>query len=84
MLFRSGFIDESYDLEYHDGKRFEMLCNEIKRLSEISLDEIHNWYISIIPILEYNRNHAEEFAKKNMFIENLKNYKWNSQEKKLL
>ena len=79
-----GFIDESYDLEYHDGKRFEMLCNEIKRLSEISLDEIHNWYISIIPILEYNRNHAEEFAKKNMFIENLKNYKWNSQEKKLL
>jgi hypothetical protein len=70
-----GFIDESYDLEYNDGKRFEMICNEIKRISELSLDEIHNWYISIIPILEYNRNYAMEFANRNMFIENLKNYK---------
>jgi hypothetical protein len=79
-----GFIDESYDLEMDDMKRFKMLCDEIKRISEISLDEIHNWYISIIPILEYNRNHAIEFANKPMFIESLKNYKWNLQEKKLL
>lgn len=79
-----GFIDESYDLEYDDAKRFKMLCDEILRLSKISLDEIHNWYISIIPILEHNRNYAIEFANKPMFIESLKNYKWNLQEKKLL
>jgi hypothetical protein len=69
-----GFIDESYDNEYHSGKRFEMLCNEIDRLSKLSLEEIHNWYISIIPILEYNRNFAIEFANKTMFIENLKKH----------
>jgi hypothetical protein len=79
-----GFIDESYDLEYNDGKRFKMLCDEILRLSKISLEELHNWYISIIPILEYNRNHAIDFASKPMFIEKLKNYKWSLQEKKLL
>ena len=70
----NGFIDESYDNEYDSGKRFEMLCNEIDRLSKLSLEEIHNWYISIIPILEYNRNFAMEFANKTMFIENLKKH----------
>jgi len=79
-----GFIDESYDLEKNDAKRFKMLCDEILRLSKISLEELHNWYISIIPILEYNRNHAIDFASKPMFIEKLKNYKWSLQEKKLL
>jgi hypothetical protein len=69
-----GFIDESYDNEFDDGKRFQMLCNELKRLSNLSLDEIHNWYISIIPILKYNREYCVEFAKKHMFIENLKNH----------
>mgnify|MGYP000238648185 CR=1 FL=1 len=61
----NGFIDENYDNEYNDGKRFEMICDEIKRLSELSLEEIHNWYISIIiPILEYNRNYALKFVKR--------------------
>jgi len=69
-----GFIDESYDLEYNNELRFEKICNEIDRLSKLSLDEIHQWYISIIPILEYNRNFAIEFANKTMFIENLKKH----------
>ena len=69
-----GFIDESYDAEIDTALRFEKLCKEIKRLSEFSLDEIHNWYISILPILEYNRNFAMEFSKKPMFINSLKNH----------
>ncbi len=69
-----GFIDESYDNEYNDGFRFKLLCKEIDRLSNLSLDEIHNWYVSIIPILEYNRNFAIEFGKKVMFINNLKKH----------
>jgi len=69
------FIDESYDYEKNDAKRLQMICLEIKRLSKLSLEEIHNWYISIIPILEYNRNHAMQFAKRNMFTNNLKKYK---------
>lgn len=71
-----GFINESYDLEYNNELRFEKICNEIDRLSKLSLEEIHNWYISIIPILEYNRNFAIEFAKKPMFIENLKKHEY--------
>jgi hypothetical protein len=71
-----GFIDETYDDEYSDAKRFELICNEIDRLSKLSLEEIHNWYISIIPILEYNRNFAIEFAKKPMFINNLKKHEY--------
>jgi hypothetical protein len=70
-----GFIDESYDNEYDDAKRFELICKEIKRLSEIPLEQIHNWYTSIlIPILEYNRNFALKFAQRTMFIENLKKH----------
>lgn len=69
------FIDESYDYEKNDAKRLQIICLEIKRLSKLSLEEIHNWYISIIPILEYNRNHAIQFAKRNMFTNNLKKYK---------
>jgi len=80
----NGFIDESYDLEKNDAKRFKMLCDELLRLSKIPLAQIHNWYISIIPILEYNRNHAIKFANKPMFVENLKNYKWSLKEKTLL
>jgi hypothetical protein len=76
-----GFIDESYDNEIDTGLRFKKLCNEIKRISEISIDEIHQWYINIMPILEYNRNFAIEFAKKPMFINSLNNYKWNLEEK---
>lgn len=70
----NGFIDESYDDEYNDELRFELLCKEIDRLSNLPLDEIHNWYISIIPVLEYNRNFAIEFGKKSMFINNLKKH----------
>ncbi len=73
-----GFIDESYDNEEDSGLRFEKLCNEVKRISEIPLNEMHEWYISIIPILEYNRNFAMEFANKPMFKNSLINYKWNS------
>lgn len=71
-----GFIDEQYDDEYNDAKRFELICKEIDRLSNLSLEEIHQWYISIIPILEYNRNFAIEFAKKPMFIDNLKKHEY--------
>lgn len=71
-----GFIDEQYDAEYNDAKRFELICKEIDRLSNLSLEEIHQWYISIIPILEYNRNFAIEFAKKPMFIDNLKKHEY--------
>ena len=72
-----GFIDESYDDEIDTGLRFEKLCNEVKRISEISIEDIHQWYISILPILEYNREFAMEFAKKPMFINSLNDYKWN-------
>lgn len=70
----SPFIDESYDDEMDNIIRFNKLCNEIERLSKKSIDELHSWYIEIIPILEYNRNHAITFSNKKMFIESIKSY----------
>jgi hypothetical protein len=67
----NGFINESYDDEYNDKKRYLMLCNEIKRISELPLEELHNWYLSIKDILIHNRNHLLLFANKLMFKENL-------------
>jgi hypothetical protein len=52
----SPFIDESYDLEMDPEKRFKMIMGEIERLSKISIDDIHTWYISIFnDILLYNQ-----------------------------
>jgi hypothetical protein len=43
----SPFIDESYDLELDPVIRFNMIINEIERLSNLPTEDIHNWYHSI-------------------------------------
>lgn len=55
------FIDESYDLETDPRKRFEMIENEIIKLKNKSINEIHNWYHSIKDILVHNRNHLYHY-----------------------
>ena len=73
----SPFIDESYDDEENEEKRFIMLCNLIKNLSKLSKQEIHDWYMSIKDILIHNRNllHKMSFNNnfENRFIEILNN-----------
>ena len=39
-----------------DGKqRTKMLVAEAKRISEKSIDELHEMYLDMIPLLDYNR-----------------------------
>jgi hypothetical protein len=50
------FIDESYDLELDPVIRFNLIMNEIERLSKLSIEEIHNWYHSILDdVILYNQ-----------------------------
>ena len=66
---------------------------EIKKLKNKSIEEIHNWYYSIIDILIYNKKHLYSFETYECFEEIFANIKldyeqnktqWNLQEKKLL
>lgn len=73
----SPFIDESYDEEIDNAKRFKLVVNEIERLSQLPIEEIHNWYHSIFEeVLVYNQelflsyenqNLMKEFFTKNLF-----------------
>ena len=63
--------DESYDEISDNGERFVALCNELDRIKNIPLDEIHKWYISIKDRLIYNRNHYLSFGEKVTFRDNL-------------
>ena len=80
-------IDESYDNETNSKKRFKMVCNEIKKLSELNIDEINELFLKCKDVCIYNRNHLLSFTKYDVYensIEKLKKIKWNLQEKKLL
>lgn len=55
------YIDETYDSEQDPKKRFKMIEEEIRKLSNKSLQEIHDWYYSITEILLYNQNHLMSF-----------------------
>lgn len=48
------YIDESYDIESNDDKRFTMIVNEIKRLCSMTNDQWIGWQKNIKNIVEYN------------------------------
>ena len=73
----SPIIDESYDLEENSQKRFKMICDEILRLSELSMDEINDLLLELKSICIYNRNHLLSFTKYDVFensLQKIKNY----------
>ena len=49
------YIDESYDEEPDKLKRFNMIMNELNRLCEMELSELHELYWSMSDILIYNQ-----------------------------
>lgn len=72
----SPFIDERYDDEVDDAKRFQMIIDEIYRLSKLPIEEIHTWYHSIFEdILVYNQDlfikYETDEIMKELFIKNL-------------
>ena len=61
------YIDESYDYEKDDIIRFKMIENEIRKLNEKSIEEIHEWYYSITDILLHNQQQLKTFSTMNPF-----------------
>lgn len=57
------WFDESYDLERDTTKRFELALNEIRRLNELDIDEIHEMYYEMFDILEHNFNRLTSIYK---------------------
>jgi hypothetical protein len=70
----SPFIDESYDRETSGTLRFQMICNEVKRLCAMSKEEIHDWYWNMKDILMHNHNHLLKFYKEDKYTLELVNY----------
>ena len=58
-----GFIDESYDKEEDNGKRFELIEKEIIKFSKMSKQEVHDWYWSMEDILIHNFNLFMKYGK---------------------
>jgi len=69
----SPFIDESYDNESNNSIRLQKIYQEIKRLCDMPIQELHNWYWSMEDILMHNQNHLVNFYKNNPYSKNLTN-----------
>lgn len=52
----SKWIDESYDDEVDEIRRFDKIIREVERLSNISKDEWNDMLVDMIPVLEHNYN----------------------------
>ena len=57
------WINESYDEEMDNDKRFFMILDEIKRLCSMTKEEIHKWYYEMEDILIYNQDHFANYKK---------------------
>lgn len=60
-----GLIDERYDLEVNDAKRLIMIVDEIKRLCELSQEELTHFLIEAKKICDHN---FEVLRAKKVFI----------------
>lgn len=49
-----NYIDESYDNITNHQKRFDAIKIEIDKLAKLTLDEHHQMYLEMLPILEHN------------------------------
>lgn len=75
----SPFIDESYDQETNPKKRIKMIEAEIKKLSSMPIQEIHDWYYSITDTLMHNQRKILEYRNYNPYEQlfDIKNYEHN-------
>jgi hypothetical protein len=52
----SNYWNEDYDNEPNGERRTQMIVSEVKKLNNKSLEELHEMYWDMMPILEHNRN----------------------------
>ena len=48
------FINESYDVISNPIARTKAVWDEMEKLCSLSLSELHEWYYSLMPVLEHN------------------------------
>lgn len=56
----SPWIDESYDLEPNPNLRIKMIWTQVRRLCDMPIADLQNWYRELFPILEFNLNHYQK------------------------
>lgn len=61
-----GIIDESYDRELDPNKRMMMIVDEVKKLCNLSVNELINFKQACLPIVEYN---FQRFINEKSFIQ---------------
>lgn len=54
------YIDETYDSIENTAVRFYLITKEIKKLCNMSKQEIHDWYWGMEDIYKHNYNHLHE------------------------
>jgi hypothetical protein len=59
------YIDETYDTEQDIKKRFALIKQEILKIANMPMNELHDWYYSMISILMYNQHHLYTFRNYN-------------------
>ena len=64
------YIDEAYDDEQDYNVRMTMIEKEIKKLNDLSVEELHDLYYNLIDRVIYNRKHLATFINLNPY-ENL-------------
>ena len=61
----SPFINESYDQVTDDIERFSLIEKEIVKLNNMSVDTIHEWFLSIRDILIHNQSLLKSYTNYN-------------------
>lgn len=60
----SPYVDETYDSILNPQERMEAIFKEIDKLCSMSIDEIHQLYCDLWPIIEHNFNHFTKNMRK--------------------
>ena len=65
----SEIFDESYDNINDNGLRLKMVCEEMEKISRLSLDDSFNLYESVKDKMIHNRNQLEKNIELERFLE---------------
>lgn len=73
------FINEEYDAVSNPIERMKLIENEIVRLNNMDIKDLHDLYYSLTDVLIHNRNHLSTYKNYNPFHIPLENMKYTVQ-----
>ena len=65
-------FDESYDDEKNTLKRFNIIFDEIEKLSKMNIDEIHQKFVNTLPKIKHNHELLLKFDREELLLNVLK------------